>query len=91
MSQIRKAKEAFNNGDYQTSLNVVNNLIIKDDGDTEALMLRSLIAQKKENWSEAINDLNKILEVDENHSQAISTKSMIVEILKFRNTDLYNP
>lgn len=91
MSGIGKAIKAFERNDFKTSLSLLNEIIDRNNYELEALLLRSSIAQKKGNWSDAINDLNKILEFDENNTQARTTKQMIMDIIKFRNTDLYNP
>ncbi len=91
MSQIKNAKEAFDRNDFKTSLLLLDEIINQNNFHIEALLLRSSIAQKKQNWSDALNDLNRILEIDEYHVKALTTKVMIMEILKFRNTDLYNP
>ena len=91
MNQYLEAKEAFDQGEFETSSEILNELLKNDSMNPEALLLRSSLAQKKGDWSSALNDLNKILEVDDSNEKALIYKKMIMDILKYRNTDLYNP
>lgn len=44
----------------------------------------------KQEFGEAINSLNKLLEIEKDHKEAIALKDQIVRILKFSNTDIYS-
>ncbi len=41
-------------------------------------------------FSDAINILNKMLKVDPDHKEAIALKDQVERILKFSNTDIYS-
>jgi hypothetical protein len=49
------------------------------------------IYYKNQEWGEALNLLNKVLDIEPDNVLALNYKKMITDILKFRHTDLYNP
>lgn len=55
------------------------------------LLLKGKIEHKFQNWGEAINAFNKVLEIDPNNSEAASNLQLIQNILNFWNPDMFNP
>lgn len=64
---------------------------LDEDYSLEYFLLKGKIAQKYQNWSEAINAYNRVLEIDPSCSEAKSNLHLIDNILNFWNPDLLNP
>lgn len=60
-------------------------------GDKEALRERGEIYFRRNEWGNALNDFNRIVETDPEDREAAEMTKMIYEILEFRYTDIYNP
>ena len=65
--------------------------IVADPADAEALMERGRLHYRRNEWGEALNDFGRVVELQPDHTEARQMKEMIYEILQFRYTDLYNP
>ncbi len=46
---------------------------------------------RHERWGEAVNRLNRALDIEPNNIEARELLTLVQEILKFRYTDIYNP
>jgi len=57
----------------------------------EYLLLKGKIEQKFQNWGEAINAFNKVLELDYENTEAKNNLQLIHNILNFWNPDMFNP
>ena len=54
-------------------------------------LLKGNIEQKYQNWGEAINAFNRVLDIDPQNAEAANNLHMIKNILNFWNPDLLNP
>ena len=54
-------------------------------------LLKGKIEQKYQNWGEAINAFNRVLEIDSQNTEAANNLQLIKNILNFWNPDLLNP
>lgn len=54
-------------------------------------LLKGKLEQKYQNWGEAINAYNKVLEIDARNTEAENNLHLIDNILNFWNPDLLNP
>ena len=75
--QAIQAKEAF--------------LMLEPENSSEYFLVRGKIEQKFQNWGEAINAFNKVLEIDPQNSEAQNNLHLIRNILNFWNPDMFNP
>ncbi len=57
----------------------------------EAFYYRGKVKRQKGNFSEAINDFQRALDINPNFNQANVSIEMVKQIISFRNPDLYNP
>jgi tetratricopeptide (TPR) repeat protein len=55
------------------------------------LLLKGKIEQKFQNWGEAINAFNRVLDQEPENSEAKNNLHLIQNILNFWNPDMYNP
>lgn len=55
------------------------------------LLLKGKIEQKYQNWGEAINAFNRVLDIDPQNAEAENSLKLIKNILNFWNPDLLNP
>ena len=46
---------------------------------------------RRNEWGEALNDFNRVLQADDSHAEARQYAQMVREILEFRYKDIYNP
>lgn len=90
----------------QEKLNLVNSLLNNNklqeaqdlfykikptDESVEYFLLKGKIDEKTQNWGNAINAYNKVLEIDNDNLDAKNHLLYINNILNFFNTDLLNP
>ncbi|WP_167618023.1 hypothetical protein [Maribellus sediminis] len=75
--EAQEASEAFRN--------------IQPENTTQYFLLKAKIEQKFQNWGEAINAFNKVLELEPNHTEAQNSLHLIRNILNFWNPEMFNP
>ena len=54
-------------------------------------LLKGAIEQKYQNWGEAINAFNRVLEIEPDNEEAKNNLHLIQNILNFWNPDMFNP
>ena len=64
---------------------------LKPDNSLVYFLMKGKIEQKFQNWGEAINAFNKVLEIDPENSEAQNNLHLIRNILNFWNPDMFNP
>ncbi|MCG6188364.1 hypothetical protein [Maribellus maritimus] len=57
----------------------------------EYWMIKGKLEQKFQNWGEAINAFNKVLDLDENNQEAQNNLHFIQNIINFWNPEMFNP
>lgn len=63
-----------------------------EEGETaEYYLLKGAIAQKFQNWGDAINAYTKVQEIDPESEEAKNNLKLIQNILNFWNPDMFNP
>ena len=59
--------------------------------EVDYFMVKGKIAQKFQDWGDAINAFNKVLEIDPENAEAKNNLHLIQNILNFWNPDMFNP
>jgi tetratricopeptide (TPR) repeat protein len=72
-----KARELFTN--------------VPEEESVAYFLLKGEIAQKYQQWGEAINAFNKVLELDASNEEATNNLHLIQNILNFWNPEMFNP
>ena len=90
-NKVLEAEKQFTLGNLEACETLVNNVIAVEDKNVEALMLRAKLNYNRQKWGDALNDLNRILEIDSNYELAKNYKQIVLNILNFWNKDNYNP
>lgn len=89
----------------EEQLNSIRNLLkLEKAADAKALFLKmdaqdtvsyylvkGAIEQKFQNWGEAINAFNKVLELESDNVEAVNNLHLIQNILNFWNPEMFNP
>jgi tetratricopeptide (TPR) repeat protein len=65
-------------------------LIVPEES-TEYWMCKGILEQKYQNWGEAINAFNKVLEIDSDNKEAQNNLHLIQNIINFWNPEMFNP
>ena len=86
-----EAKALFDQNELAGSMEVVNRLIINDQGNPDAYLLRARIQNKMQQWGKAINDYSSVLEIDPDNGEAKSGIERIKNILGYFTPDMFNP
>ncbi len=86
-----QAKIAYQQNNLTLAEELLNRVLDEHPERIEALILRSQVYHKQQQWGKAINDLNAVLEIDPENQLAQNYKTMIKEIIGFWNKDTYNP
>lgn len=64
---------------------------IEPQENTEYFLVKGSIEQKYQNWGEAINAFNRVLEIEPDNEEAKNNLHIIQNILNFWNPDMFNP
>ena len=64
---------------------------LREQNTVRYFLLKGKIEQKYQNWGEAINAFNRVLEIDSQNTEAANNLQLIKNILNFWNPDLLNP
>lgn len=54
-------------------------------------LLKGKIAQKFQQWSEALNSYHRVLDLDPGNEEAVTNIHLIQNILNFWNPEMFNP
>ncbi len=90
-SELENANIAFSKGEMDQCLVHTSNLLNRNSNDIQALLLKAKVYYKMQKWGEALNNINKILEIEGGNELALNYKEMITNIISFWNKDHYNP
>lgn len=89
--RIEKARIEFEIGEADKSLLIVDDILSDNDMQIDALIIKAQIYYKLQKWGDALNILNRVLDIDKNNKTALSLKQMTMSIVTFWNKDNYNP
>ncbi|MFW6257799.1 MAG: hypothetical protein ACOC11_03345 [Prolixibacteraceae bacterium] len=64
---------------------------ITPDNSLKYWMIKGRIEQKFQNWGEALNAYDKVLQLDKSNSKAKNNIAIIRGILNFWNPEMFNP
>ena len=64
---------------------------MNESNTVEYWLIKGKLEQKFQNWSNAINSYNKVLDLDKNNSEAINNLQIVKNILNFWNPEMFNP
>lgn len=90
-NHLIKAEGYFEKGELANGLMEIEHLLKTAQNDCNALMLKAKIFYKQQKWGDALNALNRILELEPEHEPAKNYKQMVMDIISFWNKDSYNP
>ena len=86
-----EAKMLFDQNELVGSLEVVNQILLTDQGNRDAYLLRARIQYKMQQWGNVLNDYGSILEIDPGNREAKVGIEMVKNILGYFTPDLFNP
>ncbi len=85
-----KAKIALDQNSLDEAKLLLDEFITGSPLNIDAFLLRSQLFHKLQAWGDAINDLNRVLELEPDHKVAKNYKSMVMQIIRYWNKDNYN-
>ncbi len=90
-AQLQEIKTLIDNGRADKAIDELRNLISLDtSADSEPYYLLGNTYRKKGDWQQALNNYLEAMERNP-ESLAAEAHTMLMSILNFRNTQLYNP
>jgi Flp pilus assembly protein TadD len=89
--KLDTARAEFELGKLNESLIVLDQILIEDEKNISALILKAEIFYKQQQWGDALNLLNRVLEIEKENQRALSLKQMLMGIVSFWHKDNYNP
>lgn len=90
MDQIDNLKELINQGDVDTAIQQLDQLLQDDSIDKDTLFyLRGNAYRKKGNWKEALDNYQCAIDLNPD-SPAVQARAMAVDILSFFHKDMFN-
>lgn len=91
-NQLEKAVKLFNDYKLEESRELLEVLIKENNANELALLTLAKIHTRTQNYGEALNLFNRVLEIDANNSEAITGMQLIKNILQLTNNYYYeNP
>jgi len=88
---INEAKQLLEQNELDKSLQILNELILTNGSDIQALNLRARIYYKRQKWGDAMNDYSTVVEIDPENAEAKSGVAMAASILGYFTPDMFNP
>ena len=88
---MKLAEKEFENGNLTNGMRLTDLLLEEESCNVDALILKTRIYYKQQKWGDALNTLNKVLEVEPKHPLALQYQQIINSILDYWNKDNYNP
>lgn len=88
---ISKAKLEFEAGRLDQCEVLLNQLLENDQSNVDVLLLKAKVLHKKQKWGEALNHLNRILDIDGQNTEAQTYRQMVMSIVGFWRKENYNP
>lgn len=88
---LEQAKALFDKHELPEALNLVNEYLVSDKDNVDALLLKARILYKSQRWGEAMNEYHSVLETDPNNKEAMSGLEMAKSILGYFTPDMFNP
>lgn len=88
---ISEAKLLFEQNELEKALQLLNEFILTNGSDIQALNLRGRINYKMQKWGNAMNDYSAVLEIDAENTEAKSGLAMARSILGYFTPDMFNP
>jgi Tfp pilus assembly protein PilF len=88
---INEAINYFEKNEFIQSLEILNELILKDNSDIQSLNLRGRIYYKMQKWGNAMNDYATVLEIEPQNQEAKTGLEMARNILGYFTPDMFNP
>lgn len=74
---------------FSKALDVIQEQKLEGEDDIPLLYLQSKIYQQIQDFGKAINTLQKIIKIDPDQKEAKNYISLINEILRYKNSDIY--
>ena len=92
MEQIDNLKELINQGDVDTAINQLDQLLqdssVEKEKDT-LYYLRGNAYRKKGDWKQALDNYQYAIEINPD-SPAVQARKMVIDILNFYHKDMFN-
>jgi len=88
---MTELKQLVDQNELSRSLEILNERVLSDPNDAQALQLRGRIHYKMQNWGEAMNDFSSVLELEPDNPEAKLGFEMAQNILGYFTPDMFNP
>jgi len=85
----QRVEQTSNTTEMNGLLEELNHWLKEKPDNTILLEQRAMLYEKLQQYGNAINDYNKLLEAIPSHQQATSKIELLSTILRFSNTDIY--
>ena len=92
MEQIENLKELINQGDVDTAIEQLNQLLLDTSVENEKdilYCLRGNAYRKKGDWKQALDNYQYAIDLNPD-SPAVQARKMAIDILNFYHKDMYN-
>jgi tetratricopeptide (TPR) repeat protein len=88
---LDEAKILFDKHELADSLNLVNEYLVSDKNNVDAMLLKARIQYKLQRWGDAMNEYHAVLDIDPENKEAKSGLEMAKSILGYFTPDMFNP
>lgn len=82
---FEKAKELFNQGEFEKTLPILNELIEKNEFDLEAVLMRGVVNRKVSKLNESLEDFNKLTNLLSNEAEVFAERG--ITLLQMKQLD----
>lgn len=88
---LDEAMLLFDKNELAGSLEIVSRIIMNQESNADALLLRARIYYKMQKWGDSMNDYYSVLEIDPQNQEAKSGIEMAKSILGYFTPEMFNP
>lgn len=88
---LDEAMLLFDKNELAGSLEIVSRIIMNQESNADALLLRARIYYKMQKWGDSMNDYYSVLEIDPQNQEANSGIEMAKSILGYFTPEMFNP
>ncbi len=85
------ANQLFEQNELGKAKEMLDQLILDNSTDIQSILLRGRIFYKIQNWGDAMNDYNLVLDLEHENAEAKSGLEMAKSILGYFTPDMFNP
>ncbi|MFP4046221.1 MAG: tetratricopeptide repeat protein [Bacteroidales bacterium] len=84
-----KAEQFVEEEKFDDAIELLNTFLANNSEDMDILLKKAFLLKQMQKFSDALNTLKKVFDNDPENAEALKLHTMIMDILRFQQTDIY--